>query len=142
MKLNTFDLMITDTEKPKKILINSRDELVSIDVGLVAVVKANGNYCLVYYINKRETLVALPIGQLDTLLKARNDSVNRFVKVGRSFIINQRYLHRVDLPRQLLYLSDGSPSVNDLIVKMSKNLLRTYKNAIVESIKLTNNTNK
>ena len=130
---------MTSKAQSQKILINSRDELVSIDVSLVAVVKANGNYCTVYYINKREILATVNISRLEQMLKNHNGGLNRFVKLGRSFIINQRYVHRIDLPRQLLYLSDGSPSAADIVVKMGKGLLKTYKNAIVESVKLTNN---
>ena len=40
-----------------KIVINTRDELTMLETSLVAVVKANGNYCTVYYINKREILL-------------------------------------------------------------------------------------
>ena len=121
-----------------KIVINTRDELTMLETGLVAVVKANGNYSTVYYINKREILLTMPISRLDEMLKRYNNDQDKFIKLGRSFIINQRYVYRIDVQRELMFLSDGAPAERDLVVKMGKGLLKPYKNAIVASIKITN----
>lgn len=121
-----------------KIFVNNRDELITIESTLVAFVKANGNYCSVYYINKREILLTVSIGEVEQKLKNNNNELDLFVKVGRSFIINQRYVHRIDLQRQLLILSNGETADKDFVIKISKGLLKQYKNAIVESIKIIN----
>ena len=121
-----------------KIVVNTRDDLILLETSLVAAVKANGNYSTVYYINKREILLTMPIGHIDELLKKHNNDKDKFIKLGRSFIINQRYVYRIELQRQLLFLSDGSPADRDLVVRIGKGLLRRYKNAIVASIKITN----
>lgn len=121
-----------------KIYVNNRDELVAIESSLVAFVKANGNYCSVYYINKREILLTVSIGDIEQKLKKNNNDLDLFVKVGRSFIINQHYVHRIDLLRQLLILSNGDTADKDFVIKISKGLLKQYKNALVESIKIKN----
>ena len=121
-----------------KIFVNNRDELVVIESGLVALVKANGNYCSIFYINKREILLTVSISDIEQKLKKNNNDSDLFVKVGRSFIINQRFVHRIDLQRQLLILSNGESSDKDFVIKISKGLLKQYKNAIVESIKIKN----
>ena len=121
-----------------KIVINTRDELTMLETSLVAVVKANGNYCTVYYINKREILLTMPISRVEEMLKRYNNEHDKFIKLGRSIIINQRYIYRIDLQRELMFLSDGGPADRDLVVKLGKGLLKPYKNAIVASIKITN----
>ena len=121
-----------------KIYVNNRDEFVAIESSLVAFVKANGNYCSVYYINKREILLTVSIGDIEQKLKKNNNDLDLFVKVGRSFIINQHYVHRIDLLRQLLILSNGDTADKDFVIKISKGLLKQYKNALVESIKIKN----
>ena len=118
--------------------VNNRDELVTFESSLVALVKANGNYCSVYYINKREILLTVSISDIEQKLKKNNNEMDLFVKVGRSFIINQRYVHRIDLQRQLLILSNGETADKDFVIKISKGLLKQYKNAIVKSIKIIN----
>jgi len=121
-----------------KIFVNNRDELVVVESSLVALVKANGNYCSIFYINKREILLTVSISDIEQKLKKNNNDSDLFVKVGRSFIINQRFVHRIDLQRQLLILSNGESSDKDFVIKISKGLLKQYKNAIVESIKIKN----
>ena len=121
-----------------KIFVNNRDELIAIDTSLVAVAKANGNYCSVYYINKREILLTVSISVIEQKLKRNNNDLDLFVKVGRSFIINQHYVHRIDLQKQLLILNNGETSDRDFVIKISKGLLKQYKNAIVASIKIMN----
>ncbi len=121
-----------------KIFVNNRDELVVVESSLVALVKANGNYCSVFYINKREILLTVSISDIEQKLKKNNNDLDLFVKVGRSFIVNQRYVHRIDLQRQLLILSNGETSDKDFVIKISKGLLKQYKSAIVESIKIKN----
>lgn len=121
-----------------KIFVNNRDELVSIESALVAFVKANGNYCSVYYINKREILLTVSIADIEQKLKRNNNDLDLFVRVGRSFVINQRYVHRINIQRQLLILSNGDTADKDFVIKVSKGLLKRYKDAIVESIKIKN----
>lgn len=121
-----------------KIFVNNRDELITIESSRVALVKANGNYCSVYYINKREILLTVSISDIEQKLKRNNNDLDLFVKLGRSFIINQHYVHRIDIQRQLLILSNGETADKDFIIKISKGLLKQYKSAIVESIKIKN----
>ena len=88
-----------------KLYFDSRDELTCIDTDLVAVVQANGNY-----------------------------RKNRFIRLGRSFIINHSFLHKIDVLKQQLILSDGDK--NEVRIKLPKLILKSYKTATIKSIQI------
>ncbi len=115
------------------IFINSRDILITIDPNLVAFVLADGNYSRVLYINKREISLTMGISKVDELLKANGGKRNKFLRLGRSVIINHIYLHKIDLQRQFLILSDGR---QELRLNLSKKLLKSYKEAVVRAIEI------
>ena len=104
------------------------------DTDLIAVVQANGNYSRVIYITKREVMLTCSISKLETILKSTNNKKNRFIRMGRSFIINHPFLHKVDVLKQQIVLSDGDK--NELRIKLPKQILKSYKNAVVKSIQI------
>jgi len=118
-----------------KIIINSRDELTCIEPDMIAVVQANGNYSRVVYINKREINLTLGISRIEEILKTRKTK-SKFIRLGRSIIINHSYLFKIDLSRQLLILSDNGE--NEIRVNLSKKTIKPYKEAVVESINIKN----
>ncbi len=111
-----------------KINFDSRDELISLDLDLLAAIQANGNYSRVVYINKREFMLSVSISKLEEALDAFRPKGYRFVRLGRSVIINHRMLTRILLTKQILLLSDGDK--NDLKVRIPKKILRQYKEAV------------
>jgi len=117
-----------------KLYINTRDELSCVETDMIAVVQANGNYSRVVYITKKEVTLTTGISKLEETLKSYNGKKNRFIRMGRSFIINHAYLTRVDVLKQILILSDNDK--NEIRVPIPKNILKSYKNAIAKSIKI------
>jgi DNA-binding LytR/AlgR family response regulator len=118
----------------RRVLFNSRDELISIDLEKVALVKANGNYSTLYYISQREVMLSFGITKVFELIQNAHLTESQFVKIGRSLIINQTFLERIDVLRQQLILTDGSvlfdgkeKRTNEIRVTVPKNLLRAYK---------------
>ena len=101
---------------------------------MIAVVKADGNYSQVVYIMGKELTLTMGISKLETILKSYNGKKNRFVRLGRSIIINHSYLSKVDILKQILVLSDNGK--NEIRVSIPKNILKSYKNAIAKSIKI------
>ena len=117
-----------------KLYLNTRDELTCIDASKVAVIQANGNYSRVVYITKRELMVTYGISQLEETLKAYNNKDNRFIRLGRSFIINHAFLQKIDVLKQQIVLSDGDK--NEIRVTIPKQILKSYKDAVVKSIQI------
>lgn len=116
------------------ICINTRDELNLIDLDLVACINASGNYSNVMYIDGNKLLVSVGLSQFEIIIK---DSVlkqqlpNTFVRLGRSVLINNRYLSQINILKQKLTLSDRGTHAYQLTVP--KNLLKNYKELIRKS---------
>jgi DNA-binding LytR/AlgR family response regulator len=115
-----------------KLYFNNRDELTCIDAHKVAVVQASGNYSRVVYITKREIMLTHGITKLEEILKLYNSNDCRFIRLGRSIIINHAFLQKIDVMRQHIVLSDGDK--NEIRVTIPKQILKSYKNAVVKSI--------
>ncbi|MBQ0060563.1 MAG: LytTR family transcriptional regulator DNA-binding domain-containing protein [Bacteroidales bacterium] len=116
-----------------KLYFNTRDELACIEPDLVAVVQANGNYSRVVYITKKEIELTCGISKLEEALKSANGKKNRFIRLGRSYIINHSYLQKIELLKQRLVLGDCN--ANEIRLVLPKNILKSYKNAVVTHIK-------
>ncbi|MDE6689626.1 MAG: LytTR family transcriptional regulator DNA-binding domain-containing protein, partial [Prevotella sp.] len=84
---------------------------------MIAVVQANGNYSRIVYITKKEVSLTIGISKLEEALKVYNGKKNRFIRLGRSFIINHSYLTKVDVLKQILILSDNNK--NEIRVSIS-----------------------
>lgn len=117
-----------------KLYFNTRDELSCVETDMIAVVQANGNYSRVVYITKKEVTLTTGISKLEETLKSYNGKKNRFIRLGRSLIINHSYLIKVDVLKQILILSDNDK--NEIRVTVPKNILKSYKGAIAKSIKI------
>ena len=117
-----------------KLYFNTRDELRCVDTDMIAFVQANGNYSRVVYITKKEVTITTGITKFEETLKSYNGKKNRFIRLGRSFIINHAYLTKIDVLKQILILSDNDK--NEIRVPVPKNILKSYKSAVAKSIKI------
>lgn len=113
----------------EKMYFNTRDELIAVDFEHVALVQADGNYTRVIYINKHEVMLSMGINKVAEMLSRHAQLAKAFYRIGRSCILQHKYLERIDLQRQFVVLSDlGS---NEIRIKMSKPMLKAYKNALM-----------
>ncbi|MBO5594938.1 MAG: LytTR family transcriptional regulator DNA-binding domain-containing protein [Prevotella sp.] len=117
-----------------KLYFNTRDELTCVETDLVAAVQASGNYSRVVYITKREVMLTYGISKLEEILKSHNSKSNRFVRLGRSIIVNHSFLHKIDVLKQQLILSDGGR--NEIRITIPKQILKSYKSATIKSVQL------
>lgn len=113
------------------ICINTRDELNLIDLDLVACINASGNYSNVMYIDGNKIMVSVGLSQFESIIKdavIKSNVANTFVRLGRSVIVNNRYLSQINILKQKLTLSDRGTHAYQLTVP--KNLLKSYKELI------------
>lgn len=113
-----------------KLCLNSRDELVIINLEKVACFKANGNYTSLHYISKETRLLSIGLTKTEELIRRvwPADRQSPFIRLGRSLIINQSYLSEINLIKQHLGLSDCEG--NKIYIKVPKPLLKEYKEKI------------
>lgn len=119
-----------------KIYFNTRDELTAVDSENIAVIQANGNYSKIVTIYRKEIMLTSGITKVEEVLKSVNDTKSRFVRVGRSLVVNHSYLQKIDLIKQQMVLSCQG---NEIKINVSKKTLKVYKDAIAKSIKIKNN---
>ena len=74
------------------IYFNSRDELLRLRITEIAYFESDGNYCNVVTANKLRS----PIGIEATT----------FIRIGKRFIVNKRYICKVNIPKQRLVITD------------------------------------
>lgn len=107
---------------------NTRDELIKIKVDKVAYFEADANYCNIILINGAKATVLASLLTIEELLNEKfKDDSPTFIRIGKRYIVNLRYIFQINIPRQRLVLSDSiSPVV--LEISVSKEALRNLKN--------------
>ncbi len=113
-----------------KLCLNSRDELLIIDLQKIAFFKANGNYTQFSYISGATHLVTLGLSKVEEYIRKSwpADVPSPFVRLGRSLIINQSFLAEISILKQKVTLSDNNGKSYSLAVP--KPLLKEYKEKI------------
>ena len=99
-------------------------------------IQANGNYSKIVTIYRKEIMLTSGITKVEEVLKSANDARSRFVRIGRSLVVNHSYLQKIDLIKQQMVLSCQG---NEIKINVSKKTLKVYKDAIAKSIKIKNN---
>ena len=115
----------------KRILFNSRDELLRMEVGKIAYFEADGNYTHIVSVNKLKATIAASLTKTEQVLTEQLGSeAVQFMRVGKRFIVNVRYIYSVNVARQHLVLSDQEHFAYQLPV--SKDALRRMKELMVK----------
>lgn len=113
-----------------KLLFNSRDELLFIDFNDVALVHADGNYSRLMFTDKREMSLNLGINKLSDMIANMHFEQAVFVKIGRSLLVNQHFLERIDLVKQQIVLAEKG--MQPIRIAAPKQVLKEYKNFLAE----------
>lgn len=113
-----------------KLCLNSRDELLIIDLQKIAFFQANGNYTHINYISGDSQLVTLGLTKVEEYIRMSwpKDVPSPFVRLGRSLIINQSFLSEISILKQKVTLSDNNGKSYSLSVP--KPLIKEYKEKI------------
>lgn len=91
----------------KLLFFNSRDELLRIDVSKIVYFEADGNYTHIVMVNKLKGTVCMNLSQMEkTLSEQLGDVARMFMRIGKRFIINMRYIYLINVNKQKLVLSD------------------------------------
>lgn len=113
------------------LFINSRDELLRLDISKIIYLEADGNYTNIYSANKLKSVVCMTLGKIQELINFRiKDQATLFARVGKKHIVNLRYVHSINTIRQKLILSDDYIFAYQLDV--SKDALKMLKSVFVE----------
>ena len=114
------------------VFFNSRDELQRIEVSKIVYFEADGNYTTIVMINKLRASVGMNLGEMERVLAAQiGDESQRFMRIGKRFIVNMNYIYQVDIQKQVLMLSDCEHFLFQMPV--SKEALKTVKELVIQT---------
>jgi len=114
------------------IYFKSRDELLRFDTSAIVYFEAQGNYTKIVLANGFEGLVCMNLGKMQERVSIRlKEKAKKFLRVGKSHIINTSYLLQVTPLRQKLVLSDQKTFSYELPI--SKDALRKFMELVIES---------
>jgi len=114
------------------IYFNSRDSLIRIDISNIVFFEGDGNYTYIITANKLKSCLSINLSHTEEAVAIQlGEDAKRFMRVGKRFIVNMRYIYKVDVVKQTLILSDALNFVYQLPV--SKEALKSVKELIVKT---------
>ena len=106
--------------------LNSRDELLRIDINKIVYFEADGNYTNIVLVNQLKGVVCMNLTRMQEVLSERlREQASIFARVGKKYIINHTYVYQINVLRQKLVLSDGERFAFSLDI--SKEALKKLK---------------
>ncbi len=114
------------------VYFNSRDILLRIDISKIAYFEGDGNYTYIVTANKIKSCLTLNLSHTEEALAAQlGEQAKQFMRIGKRFIVNMRYIYQVDIQKQQLTLSDYDHFTFQLPV--SKEALKAVKELVVQT---------
>ena len=115
-----------------ELYFNTRDELNRIDVAKVVYFEADGNYTDIVMVNKLRAAVGMNLGEMEkTLAQQLQPDANTFMRIGKRFIVNMRYIYQINVLKQQMILSDYDHFAFQLSI--SKDALRKVKELMLKT---------
>ncbi len=115
--------------KKNYLYLNSRDELLRMDISKIVYFEADGNYTTIVLCNGLKGVFSVNLAKMQKVLADRlKEQAEIFIRVGKKYIINNTYVYRINLSQQRLTLSDGEGFVFNLDISRDalKNLKELY----------------
>ncbi|MCM1290456.1 MAG: LytTR family transcriptional regulator [Prevotella sp.] len=113
----------------KSILFSTSSELIRVPSEAVVFITADGNYSTITMADGSEYVLTMQLGQIERSISERVDGDdNRFIRIGKSLIVNRDFIIFINPSRQKLTLSDCRTFKHD--VSASREALKALKNYI------------
>ena len=115
------------------IIFKTRDELAKIDLDKMVYAEADGNYLYITMRNGLRLMVTIPLIQFERLIENVVTEANRgmYIRIGRKYIVDRRYIVQVSIPKQSLILSDMATD-KPVVLSVPKEALKALKQRITE----------
>lgn len=114
--------------------ISTSVELIRVAMNDIIFISGDGNYSSIMMTNGESRMVTMQLGQIEELLgRQMRSSDLKFVRAGRSLIINCEYIFLINITKQQLILSDGRMSMHTLTA--SREALKDIKLMVEKEVK-------
>ena len=119
-------------QSDKLIHFNSRDALVRVPVSKIVYFEADGNYTYIVTSYKQKACLCMNLAHTEQALAAQlGEQALGFMRIGKSVIVNMRYIYQIDVPKQQLILSDFEHFT--YAVPVSKEALKSVKDLVIKA---------
>lgn len=116
----------------KYLYLNSRDELLRIDINKIVYFEADANYTNIVMVNKLKGVVCMNLACMQKVLSEKlKEQSQIFARVGKKYIINLNFVFQINVLRQKMILSDGENFAYQL--ELSKEALKNLRELYVKS---------
>ena len=113
----------------ESLIFSTSTELVRISRNAVVYISADGNYSSVHTADGCEYVLTLQLGQIERrIADTADDNDKRFIRIGKSLIINREFITLINPTRQKLVLSDCRSFRHEL--SASREALKSLKDFI------------
>ncbi len=116
-----------------RLVFATSTEVLRVPVDAVVSVTADGNYSALTTADGEDFVLTMQLGQIERrLAEMLNDNDNRFIRIGKSLIVNRDYITFINPTRQKLLLSDCRTFRRE--VSASKDALRALKDYVEKEV--------
>ncbi|MCQ2254425.1 MAG: LytTR family transcriptional regulator DNA-binding domain-containing protein [Bacteroidaceae bacterium] len=115
------------------IIFNTRDDLVKIDLDKMVYAEADGNYLYITMQNGLRVMVTMSLIQFEKLIENAVTDKTRgmYIRIGRKYIVDRRYIVQICLPKQTLTLSNMATD-KSVSLSVPKEALKVLKQKMTE----------
>ncbi len=115
------------------IIFKNRDDLVKIDLDKMVYAEADGNYLYITMQNGLRVMVTMSLIQFEKLIESAVTDTNRgmYIRIGRKYIVDRRYIVQISMPRQKLILSNMATD-KPVTLSVPKEALKALKQTMTE----------
>lgn len=112
-----------------RLVFATSTEVLRVPAGAVVFVAADGNYSAITMADGEDFVLTMQLGQVERRMAELLDADdNRFIRIGKSLIVNRDYITFINPSRQKLLLSDCRSFRRE--VSASKEALRALKDYV------------
>lgn len=107
--------------------ISTANEIVRILPDSIVCITSDGNYSNLIQVDNVIRLVTCQLGQIESMIHDQRIETerSRFIRIGKSLIVNSRYIYYINVSKQKLILSDARTFTHD--VSASREALKQLK---------------
>lgn len=113
----------------RRLVFATTTEIVRVPADSIVYILADGNYSTMYTIDSEKYVLTLQLGQVERHLALHlTETGQRFIRIGKSLIVNWDFIVYINPQRQKLVLSDCRTFIHNL--PASKDALKALKELI------------
>lgn len=117
----------------KRLVFYTSSEIIIVPADMVVYVSADGNYSAITTVDGSNFVLTLQLGQIEKrLAETLPGNDNRFIRIGKSLIVNRDFIAFINPARQKMVLSDCRSFRHE--VSASKEALRALKELLEKEV--------